>query len=200
MDYYIYKDNQNVGPLAENEVVEGLRTGRFLPDDLGCRVGEERWIDLNFFFPNVSNQAHVWMEPQKPEPPPRPQALPVRETQPLQQSNSQWTAPSQQQQPQQIIMPPQVIQQPVIYQQTPYMVQPIMVGMNKSRASFIILGIFLGYLGVHNFYAGYAGRGIAQLLLTLFLFWTIIVPIVVWIWVIIEIIVVDRDKYGNRFI
>lgn len=82
-------------------------------------------------------------------------------------------------------------QQPLMFQQGIY--------SSKSRVGYILFGLFLGGLGIHNFYAGYAGRGIAQLLLNLFLFWTILVPIIIWIWVIIEIIVVDRDSNGNRF-
>lgn len=37
----------------------------------------------------------------------------------------------------------------------------------KSKVAAGILGIFLGMFGVHNFYLGRAGRGVAQLLLTL---------------------------------
>ena len=93
-------------------------------------------------------------------------------------------------------------QQPQVnnYPQQPLVVQPIIIAQGKSRAAFILLGLFLGGLGIHNFYAGYAGKGIAQLLLNLFLFWTIVVPIIVGIWVLIEVITVDRDSFGNRMI
>jgi len=37
----------------------------------------------------------------------------------------------------------------------------------KSRVAAGILGILLGALGVHNFYLGYNGKGIAQLLITI---------------------------------
>lgn len=37
----------------------------------------------------------------------------------------------------------------------------------KSKIAAGILGIFLGVFGVHNFYLGRVGRGVAQLLLTL---------------------------------
>ena len=36
----------------------------------------------------------------------------------------------------------------------------------KSRLTAGLLGIFLGGFGVHNFYLGYTGKGIAQILLT----------------------------------
>ena len=34
----------------------------------------------------------------------------------------------------------------------------------KSRATYIALGLFLGFLGIHNFYAGHTGRGVLGLL------------------------------------
>lgn len=98
---------------------------------------------------------------------------------------------------QQAYQQPQYQQQ--IYQQ-PLVVQPILMSPPKSRVTFILLAFFLGGLGVHNFYAGYSGKGVAQLLLTLFLFWTIVVPIAVWIWIIVEMCTVDQDAYGNRMI
>lgn len=36
----------------------------------------------------------------------------------------------------------------------------------KSKIAAGILGIFLGALGVHNFYLGYTGKAVAQLLIT----------------------------------
>ena len=37
----------------------------------------------------------------------------------------------------------------------------------KSKIAAGLLGIFLGAFGVHNFYLGYTGKAIAQLLITL---------------------------------
>lgn len=37
----------------------------------------------------------------------------------------------------------------------------------KSKVAAGILGIFLGCFGVHNFYLGYTGKAVAQLLITL---------------------------------
>lgn len=37
----------------------------------------------------------------------------------------------------------------------------------KSKVAAGLLGIFLGCFGVHNFYLGYTGKAVAQLLLTL---------------------------------
>ena len=37
----------------------------------------------------------------------------------------------------------------------------------KSKIAAGLLGIFLGSLGIHNFYLGFTGRAVAQLLITL---------------------------------
>ena len=69
----------------------------------------------------------------------------------------------------------------------------------KSRISYILLGIFLGCLGIHNFYAGYVGRAVAQLLITLFTGWLIIPWFAVWIWCIVEVCTVRVDARGIKF-
>ena len=69
----------------------------------------------------------------------------------------------------------------------------------KSRLIYILLALFLGSLGTHNFYAGYSGKGTIQLLLSLFLFWLIIPIIIVFIWVIVDIITVTKDANGTPF-
>lgn len=58
----------------------------------------------------------------------------------------------------------------------------------KSRLVAGLLGIFLGTLGVHNFYLGHTNRGLTQLLLS-----TIggilscgIASLAVWIWALVE--------------
>ncbi|MBZ5493730.1 MAG: NINE protein [Acidobacteriia bacterium] len=68
---------------------------------------------------------------------------------------------------------------------------------HKSRTSYIVLGIFLGGLGVHNFYAGYTGRAVGQLCLTVLTLGYL--GIVSWIWAIIEICIVEKDSTGLRF-
>ena len=70
--------------------------------------------------------------------------------------------------------------------------------MPKSRLAYILLALFLGTFGVHNFYAGYTGIGIAQLLLSLISF-GFLSPIV-FIWAIIEICTVTKDKDGVNFV
>lgn len=73
----------------------------------------------------------------------------------------------------------------------------------KSKMAAGLLGIFLGYLGIHNFYLGYTNKGVAQLLLTL-VGWIAcgIGPIVAWIWSLVEGIqilsgTINVDAQGN---
>lgn len=44
---------------------------------------------------------------------------------------------------------------------------PVVNGQQKSKLAAGLLGIFLGYLGVHNFYLGNTGKAVAQLLISL---------------------------------
>lgn len=86
----------------------------------------------------------------------------------------------------------QAVQQIIYVQQT--------VTPAKSRVAYILFALFLGGFGAHNFYAGYTGRGITQLLLTVLLCWTIVVPCLVFVWIIIEVITVNKDSKGERMI
>jgi hypothetical protein len=67
----------------------------------------------------------------------------------------------------------------------------------KSRTTYIVLGVFLGALGVHNFYAGYTGRAVGQLCLSVLTVFYL--AIVSWLWAIVEICIVDKDSAGIQF-
>ena len=43
---------------------------------------------------------------------------------------------------------------------------PVVYGEAKSKIAAGILGILVGYLGIHNFYLGFTGKAIAQLLIS----------------------------------
>lgn len=71
---------------------------------------------------------------------------------------------------------------------------------HKSRTTYIVLGIFLGAFGVHNFYAGYVGRAVAQLFLTVLALLTLsYLAIACWLWAIVEICIEDKDSTGLNF-
>lgn len=76
-------------------------------------------------------------------------------------------------------------------------------GNSKSKIAAGLLGIFLGTLGVHNFYLGYTGKGVAQLLISVLSCGFL--AIVSEIWGLIEGIIIltsndYRDANGNPLV
>lgn len=70
----------------------------------------------------------------------------------------------------------------------------------KSKIAAGLLGIFLGCFGVHNFYLGYTGKAVAQLLITILS--CFILSFVSAIWGLIEGILIltgsiNTDANGN---
>ena len=104
---------------------------------------------------------------------------PLQQAQPAQQPvqppvQQPYAAPQQPVQPpvqQPYAAPQQPVQPPYAVPQQPYVVQqPVMVPAGypqKSKMAAGLLGIFLGGFGVHNFYLGYTGKAVAQLLITI---------------------------------
>ncbi|WP_082814766.1 TM2 domain-containing protein [Collimonas fungivorans] len=74
----------------------------------------------------------------------------------------------------------------------------------KRRWIYIVLALLIGAIGIHNFYAGYVGRGLAQILTTVlmmlaaFIFKFPVSFVLVSIWVLIEIFAVTKDSAGDR--
>lgn len=66
----------------------------------------------------------------------------------------------------------------------------------KSRAAYVVLALLVGATGVHNFYAGYVGRGLVQLAVLVTLGWLILPAVVLWIVAIVEACTVNADAYG----
>ena len=68
--------------------------------------------------------------------------------------------------------------------------------MQKSRLIYILLAIFLGGLGIHNFYAGYKKKAITQIL-CVFPGCLLVIPVfVAMIWVLVDICTVTHDADG----
>lgn len=74
----------------------------------------------------------------------------------------------------------------------PAQTAPEMQISSKSRFTYIILCLFFGGIGIHNFYAGRTGAGIAQLLLS----WTGISSL----WAFIELFAVSNDGQGRKMV
>ena len=156
-------------------LINGQRTGPYEPQDIKRMLQQgaigfdtQFWKDGMLSWETVGSQRHLFETAYR-----QPAA---RATQNYQQ-------------------PPQYGQPMQPYRQ-PMHVQPFYGTPPKSRLAYILLALFLGGLGVHNFYAGYTGRGVAQLLLTILLIWTIVVPLAVWIWTIVEMVTVTHDAQG----
>lgn len=74
---------------------------------------------------------------------------------------------------------------------------PIQVDIGRSRGVYIVLALFLGCLGIHNFYAGRNGIGLVQFVVFVTLFWTLIVPLGLVILSVVEVIAVTHDGDGR---
>ena len=59
-------------------------------------------------------------------------------------------------------------------------------GERQEKIVALLLAIFLGQLGIHNFYLGYTKKGIIQLCVSLLLSWTYVAPLAIWIWALVE--------------
>lgn len=84
MSFYIYKNNEQLGPYEESYVVDAIRQGRFSTSDLACRAGDTQWLPLSSLFPlearsgdGYPNQpaSHQWMKDSANLPPERVQPI-----------------------------------------------------------------------------------------------------------------------------
>lgn len=69
----------------------------------------------------------------------------------------------------------------------------------KSRVVYVLLGLFLGGFGIHNFYSGHTSTAVIQLLITLLAGWLLIPLFIVGIWALIEVCTVTADAQGVPF-
>lgn len=110
--------------------------------------------------------------------------------------------PYYQQQAQPRYEQPSYNQPPIYAQQTYYQAAQQQPGYGYAQKSKIVaglLGLFLGGLGVHNFYLGYTGKAVAQLLLTLIGWIILIGPIISGIWALIESVLILCSSYGSNW-
>lgn len=110
--------------------------------------------------------------------------------------------PYYQQQAQPRYEQPSYNQPPIYAQQTYYQAAQQRPGYGYAQKSKIVaglLGLFLGTLGIHNFYLGYTGKAVAQLLLTLIGWIILIGPIISGIWALIEAILILCSSYGSSW-
>jgi TM2 domain-containing membrane protein YozV len=97
-----------------------------------------------------------------------------------------------------IAPPPQTGPMPQLQQAPSSLAHYYPAPQPKTRVIFVLLGIFLGALGAHNFYTGYVKKGAMQLCLTLLTcFYGAMIS---WPWAIIEICMVDKDADGTELV
>jgi TM2 domain-containing membrane protein YozV len=80
--------------------------------------------------------------------------------------------------------------------------QPLYMGAPKSKVAAALFAVFLGFLGIHNFYLGHTKRAVVQLLITVLSCGY--AGIVSWIWAFVEFVLIltgsYRDKFGRSLI
>jgi len=76
-------------------------------------------------------------------------------------------------------------------QSRPYQQPNYAVGAPKSKLAAILLAFFLGSLGIHRFYMGHIGTGLAMLLITVVSLGGL--AIVSGIWAIVDIVLISCD-------
>lgn len=69
----------------------------------------------------------------------------------------------------------------------------------KNKSTATLLCIFLGMLGMHRFYMGYVGEGLAYMLGTILLSWTVICPIFIFACVVADLIAILKDRLYDKY-
>ena len=67
----------------------------------------------------------------------------------------------------------------------------------KSQLIYVVLALFFGAFGIHNFYANRWGRGLIQLLLTVGT--GFVGAVISSLWSVVNIFTIDTDGDGNSF-
>ena len=80
------------------------------------------------------------------------------------------------------------------------MKRPALSTPPRHRLVYAFLGIFFGFLGVHNYYARHWLTGLLQLLLSIATFLLGFGVIAPWLWALAEAILVRKDGNGNEMI
>lgn len=182
-EWFYARDGQQVGPISKHELVALFQTGQLAPETYVWHESLKEWQTAS----SIPGLVPV-SQPVVPA-----QLQPAQQTQVVsanmvfcRQCGSQIYATA-------VICPKcgtaTGTQGPVALSRDRY---AVMNTPPKSRVAYVLLAFFAGLLGIHNFYAGYVGRGVVQLLLSL----TGIGVFVTAVWVIIEMIVVTED--ANR--
>lgn len=159
------------------------------------------------YVPPVQDSIH-FTQPEVPVPPTidlesagyaSPEQASAKEPDHTPQAPNGYAAPQQQENGQYSYQPPQYWQNqqaaPAYYPPQPRGFYPPPGYQQKSRLAAGLLGISFGALGVHNFYLGFKGRAIIQLVLCLLIF-TAFIP---FIWSLVEGILLIIGSEGRNY-
>jgi hypothetical protein len=200
-EFLVSWKGETLGPFTRDEIESRLRSGEITPLHAIRRNGElidaARW--LHSLRPAKSPTVTAAPpEPIAPPPPPPPPSFPT--SKPVEAVYREFSDPFCVSNPSPNPTPSNSFEfMPAPVAPPPPPQQSLPLPNPKSRVAFILLGVFLGLFGIHNFYAGYIGKALAQLLLNLFLCWTLIVPLGISIWVLVEVITISHDAQGRPF-
>ncbi len=203
--FYSADGKEGFGPVSRSVIQKMLQAGTLQGESLVWQQGQNAQQIKSV--PAFSSQGGL--QQASPFSGPAPQQAPTRPPQPIATRARQ----QQQQQQQQQQSPPGASMfcaacgNPVVTtaQICPRCGSPIVRhGANpfgagagqKSRMVYILLALFFGGLGIHNFYAGRNNIGIVQLILGL----TFIGLLVTGIWAIIDAIAVSTDGQGQPMV
>ncbi len=156
-------DGQQYGPAEIDDLVNWARQGRVIASTEVIDHGNSRRYlacdlpELHALFHAAANSSSTvpgnppgYAGHMPPAPPPAPPYMP------------QFAPPPPQNMPYPPPMPYAPMQMPV------QVLYPVTLTPPKSRMAAGLLAIFLGPFGIHRFYLGYSGLGIAMLMLTFF--------------------------------
>lgn len=190
----------NPNPYASQQPAQG-----YAPDTLGNNIpdgtyGNGQSAAYGSSVPTYGSAAPTYGQPTQPAQPAQPFYGQPTYGQPDYTQSAQ--TPYYQQQAQSRYEQPSYNQPPIYAQQTYYQAAQQQPGYGYAQKSKIVaglLGLFLGGLGVHNFYLGYTGKAVAQLLLTLIGWIILIGPIISGIWALIESVLILCSSYGSNW-
>lgn len=68
----------------------------------------------------------------------------------------------------------------------------------KSKTTAVLLAIFLGCLGIHRIYLG-KNSGFVFLIITIFTFWSVFIPLVLELIALIDLITIARGEWQDQY-
>jgi TM2 domain-containing membrane protein YozV len=179
-------DGQTYGPYTVEELRAFSAQGRITANSFVCEEGAQEWVRAGVVMSGPAQAAAPEPVPDAPQRAVPPSPVPQSPVPPGPAAQATFAPPI-----------------PAAYSPAPPLPAPQYPAAqypdSKSKIAAGLLGILLGSLGIHNFYLGFIGKGIAQLLLTVLTCgW--LAP-VTWIWGLIEGIMIltgaiSRDGRG----